>query len=102
MRKYTGPVVPILNTSLSVLLTHCSLVPLTGTYFGAPVSRINSAGVVLMKTFGTCDDFSDFPGTAVFTSFQLSSAGRFLNASGSLPAAIHGPLRSAAVTQLSL
>src|SRR5262245_12116174 len=93
---------PIRKTSLSVLLTHISFVPITGAYVGGPVTRMSSAGVVLTKTFGTLAADSERPGNAAFTSFQLSSAGRFLNAAGSVPAGFHGPLRSVAVSQLSL
>ena len=88
---------PARNTSASVLLTHSSDVPCTGSYFGGPVSRISSAGVVLTKTLGAADVF--WPGSAAFTSFQLSSAGSFPKLAGSWPAGPHAPARSVAFSQ---
>ena len=41
---------------------------------------------------------SFLPGTLAFTSFQFSSAGSFLKLSGNVPAASHGPFRSAALS----
>src|SRR6187402_1229446 len=90
------------KTSLSVLLTHCSPVPWTGRYAGAPVSRMSSAGCVLTKTFGTAAAAIDLPGRLALTSFQLSSAGSFEKLGGSFPAADHVPFTSVAVSQVSL
>jgi hypothetical protein len=84
------------KTSLSVLLTQSSDVPATGSYFGAPVSRISSAGVVLTNTFGVLLAESFWPGSAAFTSLQLSSLGSFLKLSGKVPAGPHGPASSVA------
>ena len=49
---------------------------------------------MLTNTFGI--DVSGLPGSAAFTSFQLSSAGSFAKLAGSLPAGFHGPLTSVA------
>ena len=54
---------------------------------------MSSAGCWLTKTFGTA--LVDLPGRFALTSFQLSSAGSFLKLSGSVPAAVHGPLHVA-------
>src|SRR6187200_517139 len=90
------------NTSLSVLLTHCSPVPCTGRYAGAPVNRMSSAGCVLTKTFGTAVAATALPGRFALTSFQLSSAGSFEKLAGSLPAGDHVPFTSVAVSHVSL
>src|ERR1051325_10212240 len=100
-RKKIGPVSPSLKTSLSVLLTQRSFVPLTGVYFGAPATRISSAGVVLVYTTGRISGGMGLPGSAAFTAFQLSSSGSLLNASGSLSARFHGPPTASAVSQYS-
>src|SRR5262245_45076907 len=58
---------------------------------------INSAGSVATNTFGVVLVESFFPGSAAFTSFQLSSAGSFEKLSGTLAVtAVHGPLSEVA------
>jgi hypothetical protein len=88
---------PARNTSLSVLLTQTRDVPATGSYFGGPLSRISSAGVLLTKTRGALSAESCWPGSAAFTSFQLSSAGSFEKLAGNWPAGPHAPARSVAL-----
>ena len=82
-----------------MLLTHWSEVPSTGLRSGLPPTRISSAGVVLTKTLGAFFASSFLPGSAAFTSFQLSSAGSFLKLSGSVSAGVQGPFTSAAFSQ---
>ncbi len=80
--------------SLSVLLTHSSLVPGTASYTGSPRSRIISAGVVLTNTTGACAAVKVFPGTADFNFLpvlvrrQLAETRRQLG--GRRPGAVHG------------
>src|SRR5579872_2240245 len=88
-RKYTGPPLPKRKTSLSVLLTHSRCVPVTTRYAGAPLTRISSAGFVLVKTCGIV--VTACAGIAALTSFQLSSAGSFEKLAGSFDAGFHGP-----------
>src|SRR5215207_2604219 len=89
------------KTSLSVLLTHSRPVPWTGEYAGSPVIRINSPGCSDTNTLGTAVAAIGLPGRLALTSFQLSSGGSFLKLSGSVPAGVHGPLTSAAFSQLA-
>src|SRR4026208_850824 len=97
-RKKTAPLGPRRKTSASVLLTHCKFVPLTGSYFGAPLSSSNSAGFSLMKTAGTLPVVSGC--RAARTSLQLPSSGRLLKLVGSLLARRHGPCNELALSQL--
>ena len=58
---------------------------------------------MLTNTFGIVFDESFLPGTAAFTSFQLSSAGSFEKLAGSLSeTAVHGPVTAAACSHDSL
>src|SRR6185369_2066287 len=71
-RKYTDPVFPTRNRSLSVLLIHIRPVPATGWYHGSPSRAISSAGSVATSTAFARDRL---PGRFALTSFQLSSSG---------------------------
>jgi hypothetical protein len=51
-----------------------------------------------MKIVGTALTSIFFPGSAALTSFQLSSAGSFEKLPGSVPAGVHGPFRSVALS----
>src|SRR5262245_3948512 len=89
-------VLPIRNTSLSVLLNQKSALTGTCADFGSPVKRINSPGCMATNTFGTCEAAPALPGRLALTSFQFSSSGSLLNLAGSLPAGDHGPFTSLA------
>ncbi len=85
-----------------MLLTHSRLpAPVTGTYFGSPVSRIISAGTRLTNTFGALSAETFFPGSLLLTSLKFSSAGSLVKLSGSGPAGVHGPLMSVAFSHES-
>ncbi len=60
-----------------------------------------SAGFVLTKTAGAAFAAIDLPGSAAFTSFQLSSLGSLAKLSGSFPAGPQGPATAVDFSQAS-
>ena len=74
--------------------------PLIGSSFGSPSSRISSAGVSLTKTLGAAAGVRATPGTAFRTSAQFGSlAGIRSKLVGMVVAAVHGPAGAGAVSQ---
>src|SRR2546427_127236 len=88
-RKDTRPFSLCRKTSSSVLLTHKRVVPITGTYFGAPSVSSSSAGILLMYTVGTRLAETPPVGNDDLTSDQFPSSGRLRKLAGTAVACRH-------------
>ena len=89
---YTVPARPSRNTSLSVLLTHCSFaVPGTGRYTGSPANSISSAGWRLTNTARVRAGAAVDGGTEACAGSQRGMSGRSLKLAGNVRGRVHGP-----------